>query len=139
MKVDSPPRTENFIRVFDGVVADSLCGEIIARFDRDPDRFPGGAAGNDGNVVIEEKQTMELWIEKEGWEDVVEALRTSLFEQFEIYSREVKFLAGSDHRELRAETLRVKKYEPGGRFEWHIDNNCRRNLGAGRPVVFQYR
>jgi len=128
MKLESPPASENFIRVYDGALDGAVCEQIISRFDRDPDRFVGGAAGNDGNVLIEEKQTTELWIEKDGWADLVEALKASLFEQFEHYRREVKFLAGSDHRELRAEPLRLKKYEPGGRFEWHIDNNCRRNF-----------
>lgn len=128
MKAINPECRENFIRFYDDAVDQALCGQVITLFDQDDDKFKGAVAGNEGNVEIAEKQTEELIIEKPGWEPLVDKLKSSLFKHIEIYTQETKFMAGSDHRELRAETLRLKKYDAGGRFDWHIDNNCKRNF-----------
>ena len=115
---------ENFIRIYDRALSPEFCRDVIARFDKDERKFPGTMNAYHGNVVEKGKTTLELAIATTpGWTDVDGALRQSLMEHFPKYREDVKFLAGSEHKSIDVENLRVKKYPPGGSFEWHIDNS----------------
>jgi len=117
-----------FIRWYDQALASEVCTDIIARFDADPRKIVGKVSGNLGaEVDLKAKQTSELVLPDEGWSDIKKALEQSLSVTLGLYQRDVKFLAGSDHRELYCEPLRIKKYEIGGQFHWHIDCNSAQN------------
>ena len=74
------------------------------------------------------KQTNELILPDDAvWSDLKRALQQSMSVGLGKYQRDVKFLAGSDHKSLYAEPLRVKKYDIGGQFSWHIDCNSAQN------------
>lgn len=117
-----------FIKWYDNALDGGICREIIKRFDEDPDTMVGMVSGNEGaETDLKAKQTTELLLTNKAWDDIVDTLQGNLAEYLGKYAQEVKFLAGSDHRDLDGETLRLKKYEPGGQFHWHIDCNSRQN------------
>ena len=115
---------ETFIRYYDSALPAAFCREICARFDADKRARPGAMNATGGNVVLAGKITTEIVLsDAPGWEDVDGQLKASMAEHFPRYRDEVKFLAGSDHKDLLFEALRVKRYPVGGSFEWHIDNS----------------
>lgn len=117
-----------FIRWYDNALEPQLCRDIVARFDGDRRVVVGKVSGNMGpEVDLAGKQTSELILPDDGWNDVKQALQTSLGQWLGRYQTDVKFLAGSDHKDLHAEPLRIKKYEVGGQFSWHIDCNSSQN------------
>lgn len=117
-----------FIRWYDQALAGDTCRDIIARFEVDPGRIVGKVSGNRGpEVDLKAKQTSELILADKGWADIRQALEQSLSRGLGLYQNDVKFLAGSDHRELYCEPLRIKKYDIGGQFSWHIDCNSAQN------------
>lgn len=119
----------HFIRWYDNALAPEICREIIRRFDADPRKSAGKVSGNAGpELDLKGKQTTELVVsEYKPWSDIEQALQKSLSVGLGLYQRDVQFLAGSDHRELYCEPLRVKKYDIGGQFSWHIDCNSAQN------------
>ena len=119
---------DQFIRWYDDALPGAVCRDIIGRFDADPRKIVGKVSGNAGaEVDIAAKQTTELILPEDGWSDIRQALQQSLGETLRRYQADVKFLAGSDHRQLYVEPLRVKKYDIGGQFSWHIDSNSAQN------------
>jgi hypothetical protein len=118
----------HFIRWYDDALKAEICRDIIRRFDADPRKIVGKVSGNAGpEVDLKGKQTIELILPDKGWDDIKQALQQSLSVGLGLYQRDVTFLAGSDHKELYCEPLRVKKYEIGGQFSWHIDCNSAQN------------
>ncbi|WP_342642590.1 2OG-Fe(II) oxygenase family protein [Rhodoligotrophos ferricapiens] len=117
-----------FIRWYDKALSTETCRDIISRFDADKRKIVGKVSGNHGpEVDLKGKQTTELILPDEGWSDVKHALTRNLIETLQTYTRDVKFLAASDHKELYIEPLRIKKYDIGGQFSWHIDCNSSQN------------
>lgn len=117
-----------FIKYYDNALAPAICRDIIDRFEADQNTMVGMVSGNEGAVVdLAGKQTTELMLTDPSWEDIVDTLQDNLAVYLEAYTKDVKFLAGSDHQDLDGETLRLKKYAPGGQFHWHIDCNSRQN------------
>jgi len=117
-----------FIKWYDGALDAAICRDIIERFERDSGLMVGGMSGNEGiEVDLAAKQTTELILSQENWGDIMQALQHSLTSYLGRYQRDVKFLAGSDHKELFIEPFRVKKYDVGGQFSWHIDCNSKQN------------
>lgn len=122
------PGMDPFIRYYDGALDAGLCRDIVERFDRDRGRMTGQVSGNEGlELDLTGKQTTELLLDEAGWSDVIEALQRNLSQYLGRYQSDVKFLAGSDHKELFIEPFRIKKYDIGGQFNWHIDCNSRQN------------
>lgn len=117
-----------FIRWYDGLLSEDICQEIISRFDGDNRTITGLVSGNEGpEADLVAKQTRELVLPDDGWIDIKNQLQKSLGEGLGKYQADTKFLAGSNHKELYCEPLRVKKYEIGGQFTWHIDCNSADN------------
>ena len=117
-----------FIRYYDELLGADVCRDIIRRFEADPRRISGMVSGNQGpELDTKAKQTSELILPDDGWGDIKQALQQSMSVGLGKYQRDVKFLAGSDHKSLYAEPLRVKKYDIGGQFSWHIDCNSAQN------------
>lgn len=120
---------ENFIRVYDDALPAAFCTDVIERFERDEHKVAGGATSNEGNVVIAGKRTTELMLmELSEWSDVVERLSGNLLQYLDRYREEVKFLAGMDHSGVAREGFRLKRYQPGEFFHWHIDCSSRGSL-----------
>lgn len=116
-----------FIRWYDESLSPEVCREIIRRFEADPRRMVGKVSGNQGpETDLKGKQTTELVLDN-AWGDIQQELQKSMSVGLGKYQRDVKFLAGSDHKSLYAEPLRVKKYDIGGQFSWHIDCNSAQN------------
>lgn len=120
---------DHFIRYYDESLDQKTCREIIKRFDADPRQISGKVSGNAGPELDRAaKQTNELILPDDTvWSDIKLALQQSMSAGLGKYQRDVKFLAGSDHKSLYAEPLRVKKYDVGGQFSWHIDCNSQQN------------
>ncbi len=117
-----------FIRYYDKALAPEICRDIISRFDADENTIVGRVSGNEGSEIdLAGKQTTELILQSDGWTDIMQELQNNLFKYLEMYTKDVKFLAGSDHQQLTAEPLRLKRYDIGGQFHWHIDSNSKRN------------
>jgi hypothetical protein len=125
-----------FIRWYDDALSPEVCDDIISRFEQDPRRAAGMVSGNQGpEMDMAAKQTTELIIPND-WPDIIQAPQQSLSVGLGKYQADVKFLAGSDHRDLHCEPLRVKKYDIGGQFSWHIDSNSAQN--ASRVLAAQW-
>lgn len=117
-----------FIRWYDGALDAVTCRDIIARFEADERHVVGKVSGNVGpEIDLTGKQTKELVLPDSGWNDIKQALQANLAAYLKRYESEAKFLAGSDHKGLYAEPLRIKKYDIGGQFSWHIDCNSAQN------------
>ena len=117
-----------FIRWYDAALDASICRDIISRFDADKDTMVGMVSGNEGaEIDLKGKQTTELILQNDAWADIVDALQDNLSHYLDAYTNDVKFLAGSDHSELDGEPFRLKRYDIGGQFHWHIDCNSRQN------------
>lgn len=119
---------ENFIRVYDNALSPTFCASVIERFEADDNKMMGLVTSNEGNIAMAEKQTTELLINRPEWTDVADSLMDNLLEHFTRYAHDVKFMAGSDHTELKREVFRLKKYEPGQQFHWHIDCNSKQSF-----------
>ena len=101
-----------FIRWYDDSLAVDVCAEIVKRFEAEPRKMVGKVSGNQGpETDLSAKQTTELIIPDDGWNDIIAALQQSLSVGLGKYQADVKFLAGSDHRDLFCEPLRIKKYD----------------------------
>ncbi len=120
-------QTDRFIKWYDQALDGVVCNDIIQRFDNDDRSMVGLVSGNQGPEFEEKKQTTELILPDDGWSDVKDQLRNSLVEYLGRYQSDTKFLAGSDHNDLYVEPFRLKKYEVGGQFHWHIDCNSAQN------------
>jgi 2OG-Fe(II) oxygenase superfamily len=120
---------DHFIRYYDESLDKETCRQIISRFDGDRRQISGRVSGNAGPELDRAaKQTNELILPDDAvWSDIKRALQQSMSVGLGKYQRDVKFLAGSDHKSLYAEPLRVKKYDIGGQFSWHIDCNSAQN------------
>ena len=130
---------DKFIRYYDKALDRAVCNDIVARFDQDPSREVGKVSGNDGaEIDLAGKQTTELVLPEESWHDVIAVLQDNLSIYLGRYQSDVKFLAGSDHRDLHAEPLRVKKYDEGGQFHWHIDDNSQQNQSRCLAVQWYF-
>ena len=124
---ERPVQMENFIRIYDDALPGTVCRKIMDKFESDNRKFAGKVTANEGLVVIDEKKTTELLLNDKNWECTVKVLLDNLFKYFAIYREDVKFMAGSDHTDLITEIFRIKRYEIGNGFDWHIDCNSKRN------------
>ncbi|MFO1089721.1 MAG: 2OG-Fe(II) oxygenase [Hyphomicrobiales bacterium] len=128
----------DFIRFYDDSLTPETCREIIRRFDTDPRRMVGMVSGNKGpETDLKGKQTTELILDN-SWADIQQELQKSMSIGLGKYQRDVKFLAGMDHKSLYAEPLRVKKYDIGGQFHWHIDCNSAQNVSRVLAVQWYF-
>ena len=129
----------HFIRWYDDALAPEICQDIITRFEHDDRKMVGMVSGNQGaEVDLKGKQTSELILQSDDWADIIDTLQQNLFTYLDTYSTDVKFLAGSDHKELQGEPLRLKKYDIGGQFHWHIDCNSQRNRTRALAIQWYF-
>ena len=93
---------DHFIRYYDESLDQKTCREIIKRFDADPRQISGKVSGNAGPELDRAaKQTNELILPDDTvWSDIKLALQQSMSAGLGKYQRDVKFLAGSDHKSL---------------------------------------
>ncbi|MGI9464450.1 MAG: hypothetical protein ACR2OM_10940, partial [Aestuariivirgaceae bacterium] len=127
-KPEKSEKVTQFIRWYDDALSADICQDIVDRFDNDARTIVGKVSGNQGpETDLSAKQTTELIIPQDGWGDIIAALQQSLSVGLGKYQADVKFLAGSDHRDLHCEPLRIKRYDIGGQFSWHIDCNSAQN------------
>lgn len=114
---------EHFIRTYDDVLSEAFCAEVINRFDADPLRFKGLCSGVDDNPELNpsHKVTTELIISGAPiWKDVEDVFQREFVHHMNLYAEDfsdISSIAGN----LTSEPFRIKKYEIGGFFNWHID------------------
>ena len=114
---------EHFIRIYDDMLSAAFCADVIARFDADDNRFPGRVHTSGGRSVVnlKKKRTEELVISDiSGWRDVESHLQERYLECINRYAEEFPQI-GEIGGQLASEAFRIKKYEAGGLFDWHID------------------
>ncbi|MBS35449.1 MAG: hypothetical protein CMO26_05935 [Thiotrichales bacterium] len=114
---------EHFIRVYDNHLSPEICEEAIERFEAAKDKFPGLILRADGNLAVEpsKKRTMEFIIENDpSWQRVENHLQQHYVACVNEYAQEFPHLGGVVGN-LFSEPFRIKKYQPGDFFDWHID------------------
>lgn len=114
---------EHFIRIYDDVLSAEFCADVIRRFEASPHRFEGMciSADNQREMDRAHKVTTELDISHDStWQDIDDVLKRNYIEYINRYAEEfpdISAIAG----QLSSEVFRLKKYEVGGFFDWHID------------------
>lgn len=114
---------EHFIRVYDDVLSSEFCADVMLRFDADPLRFDGLCLGADNlpELNLDHKVTTELVISNcDMWRDVEKVLQQKFVDCMNLYAKEFPDISEIGGR-LSTEPFRLKKYEIGGFFNWHID------------------
>jgi hypothetical protein len=114
---------EQFFGIYDGELDAGFCQDIIRRFEGDDRKVQGmGGHGNGGIVDRRAKATSEvlLWTHSDGWEDVNEAIATSLRTRLREYLSE---WGQALQLGIYPEEPRVTRYNLGDGFlAWHADN-----------------
>lgn len=114
---------EHFIRIYDDVLSAEFCADVIRRFEASPHRFEGVCIGADNQPKVDpaHKMTTELAISNDpGWQDIDEVLKRNYVEYINRYSEEFPDISAIGGK-LSSEEFRLKKYDVGGFFNWHID------------------
>lgn len=114
---------EHFIRIYDDVLSEEFCADVIRRFEASPHRFEGVCIGPDNEMQVnrDHKVTTELTISSDpAWEDIDEILKRNYVEYINRYAEEFPDISTIGGR-LSSEEFRIKKYDVGGYFNWHID------------------
>ena len=114
---------ETCIRYYDDVLSSEFCNNVIQRFEAADGKFRG--ISNTKNSVEHydksHKDTWELVIPNEpSWRSIEEELTKSYIEYVQRYIYEFNPLLAIG-KETYREEFRIKKYEIGGLFNWHID------------------
>lgn len=128
---------EHFIRTYDDVLTADFCADAISRFEADSNRFDGLVNSADGSPEMrrDHKQTIELIISNDpAWQDIEEVLKQKYIENTNRYAEEFSDIS-SIPGELSSEEFRIKKYEVGGFFNWHIDCDGK---DYGRLLAIQF-
>ena len=128
---------EHFIRVYDDMLPVAFCEEVIVRFEAADGRFAGRVHGAGGRSLLDEKKkrTTELVItDRPEWSDVDDTLKAAYIDCVNRYAAEFPHLSGLNGQ-MSSEAFRIKKYDPEGFYEWHMD--C---VGDGfhRLLAIQY-
>lgn len=113
---------EQFFGIYDGELNSGFCQDVIRRFEEDDRKVEGmGGHGSGGVVDRRAKATSEvlLWTHSEGWEDVNQAIVSSLRKCLKDYLSEWgQALQLGIYPEAR-----VTPYNLGDGFlAWHADN-----------------
>ena len=123
---------EDFIYVKDNVLSQSICDEIIIRYEEDERKSPGlvGIVGNDRVVDKTLKTSTDLFItDLEEWKDIDDMMAKLVSECIQNYlNRCFKFFNNLNPRpnpfrstKFEDRGYNVKSYDPGGFFHWHDD------------------
>lgn len=114
---------ETFIRIYDDVFPPEFCADVIRRFEASPRRFRGVCVDADNRPRFDptHKVTTELAITSDpDWQDIDEILKLKYVEYVNRYAElfpDIAAIGGT----LSSEEFRLKKYDVGGFFNWHID------------------
>lgn len=114
---------EHFIRIYDNVLSADFCADVIRRFEASPHLFEGVCIGADNRPEVNRshKVTTELAISQDStWQDIDDVLKGKYVEYLNRYAEEFPDISAIAGR-LSSEEFRLKKYEVGGFFDWHID------------------
>ena len=123
---------EDFIYVQDNVLSESLCEEIIIRYEEDERKAPGlvGIVGDDRVIDKKLKTSTDLFItDLENWKDIDSILEKTVSDCIQKYLNHCfKFFnkmspIPNPFRSVKFEDrgYNVKGYEPSGYFHWHDD------------------
>ncbi len=107
-----------FIKYYDGALDDRVCLQMIERFEQDLAQEAEGPSN---------AQVSELVLPEDTWNDAIGVLQASLSTFLGRYQSDVKFLAGSAHKDLHAEPLRMNRFDPGVQLSWQTDDNTAQN------------
>ena len=114
---------ETCIRYYDDVLSSKFCEDVIERFECAEGK-QRGLTFTKANVLEYDKShkdTMELVVSDDPkWRSVEEVLTKTYLEYIQRYIYEFNPLLAVG-QETHREEFRIKKYEVGGLFNWHID------------------
>lgn len=114
---------ETCIRYYDDVLSNDFCKNLIDRFEASKNKQPGKMITKDNVDIINKshKDTLELVIDNDpDWRDIEEVLTNCYMEFVQRYINEFNPLLAIGQETYREE-FRIKKYDIGGLFNWHID------------------
>ena len=129
---------EDFVRIYDGALDPAVCSSIIDRFESDTDNhYAGNVDGEEGLVVkLDYKQTTELALGLfPEWSDIDALLYEKISGYFKLYLDSLGNLFGCKSSTILDEPYRVKRYDIGGGYQWHIDTAPSPNITGRRWIA----
>ena len=119
-----------YIFEVDDIVPRALCEEIIEKFENDPNKSVGVMSGG---VCANLKNSIDLPMvdNHPEWESTVKKLKEHVYlgmsKYFEHLNKNVlcnkEHLLWNQFYNVNMTTLQLQKYETGGHYVWHSDNN----------------
>jgi len=131
-------RADDCIRFFDAALPPRDCRRIIERFESDEtNHYAGTVSGMSGDTIKANlKQSRELRTQSPGWEDLDDLLYQNLSWHIDRYLRELGSACQLPGRGLSDQPYRIKRYDVGQGFDWHIDNGSTET--ANRVIAAQW-
>ena len=114
---------ETCIRYYDDALTSDFCQSIIEHYEDSKNKQPGKVMAKDNIDIVDKshKDTLELEINNDpNWRNIEDVLTKCYMEYVQRYIHEFNPLLAIGQETYREE-FRIKKYEIGGLFNWHID------------------
>jgi hypothetical protein len=106
------------IMTFDNLIEATVCSEIIRKFDCNPNLVPGTTGAG---FSASHKQSIDLDLPHDReWNFAVSALSSSLDRAISVYAAQNESFGSL--RKVACSEFRLRKYDAGGFFDWHIDS-----------------
>ncbi|MFK7888176.1 MAG: 2OG-Fe(II) oxygenase family protein [Gammaproteobacteria bacterium] len=114
---------KDYFAVYENQLSPEVCRDIITRFEADSRKVKGMVGRGDKGVVdpsVKATTELLLWTSREGWEDVNDALLSSLKACLAEY---MTSFGPAFPIALAPEEPRITRYKAGeGFLQWHSDN-----------------
>lgn len=124
-KVDSQPnnfrelKPGSFIYALDNALDPATCGEMIDRFEKNPDQHNCGRLGQDQNLDTDIKRSTDLRISgRENWADIDTRLHQSLSLGLSLISGIHPFFQSNPLTDIG---YNLQRTDEGGFYHWHVD------------------
>ena len=123
---------ESFIRIYDKALPASWCRNIIDKFDADDMYHTYGMVSSPNGEIVDSqnKQTTEIHVsDHKDWGYIDDILYKNLSYYFDIYTSDLGDIFTCSASKINDQPYRVKKYDTGCGFNWHIDTSSINNRG----------
>jgi hypothetical protein len=113
---------ENYIRIYENVVSDSFCDNLIKRFEENSDQWRTQNRENPDRKFKMSFNQIHI-MEEPGWEDDTKHLLKIFPEYVDKYKEDCKITINQWPIKHGYESIRMKRYEPNGDefFSPHVD------------------